>query len=539
MMVMKCRQIKKYLDAFLIERPDEELHSEIVEHIVNCPRCAREYDVARQTLTSIRLSHKVHASSDLKQRIMSEIREAKETNVKSEKRPSGRIIRWKPVFAAVAAVLLLAVASIYFLFDKRKDNRMALELLSRAWAAEETLFIRNEVVHIINEIIVKPISDPVLSQIRWFPVMSIEATGKPKYNQLNLSAEPDEHYTVNDEAWFDYNTGKFIRLFSVNETPIFANSYDGDAVYSLVTGSNGNWQIVGESTGKEFHPPKNPADFLGIAAGLISKIDEKDESQVIDAIDGKLKDGSKARFIKVGLQSGAPFKMTKSYFIFKIRESDNTIAEMEWIVGKESLMVVRRLTTGTVDFPDVPWNLTGMDSLANASPETAKAGVKPDMVIPNVSIQHMIEKADYEIYIFASNPPWTGQCEITDILDIVSPPHRMFAVTYRAEDSRHVVLFQAHTFNKFSLLKKISKLKYTSPNGFKVWSGLQDKWLAGILLKSARSTIKDPPSKERTGYILESPDGTFPCIVINGKLSNDEFHHLIDSLVPVREFTEN
>ena len=149
----------------------------------------------------------------------------------------------------------------------------------------------------------------------------------------------------------------------------------------------------------------------------------------------------------------------------------------------------------------------------------------------------MIEKADYETYIFASNPPWAGQCEITDILDIVSPPHRMFAVTYRAEDGRHVVLIQAHTFNdKFSLLTKISKLKYTSPNGFKVWSGLQNKWMAKILLNSSRSTIKDPPSKDRIGYILESPDGTFPYIAVNGKLSDDEFHDLIGSLIPAREF---
>jgi len=439
---------------------------------------------------------------------------------------------------AGAAVFLLSMALIFFLFDQKKDKQMALQLLSQAWAAEESLFIRDEIAHIVNEIIVKPISDPVLSQIRWFPVVSIEAKGKPKFHQLNLPAEPDEHYTVKDEAWFDDNTGRFLRLFSVNGTPVFANSYDGVAVYSLEIGSNGNWQIVGKPTVKEFHPPENPADFLGIAAGLSNKINEKDVSLITDAFDGKLNDGSKARFLKVGLQSGGPFKMPKTYWIFKIRESDNTIAEMEWIVDKESLMVVRRLTTKTVVIHDVPWNLSGMDSLANASPEPPKASIRYDMVIPNVSVRHMIEKADYETYIFASNPPWTSQLEITDILDIVSPPHRMFAVTYRAEDGRHVVLIQAHTFNeKFSLLTKISKLKYTSPNGFKIWSGPNDKVLAKILLTSSRATIKDPPSEERMGYILESPDGTFPCIAINGKLSDNELYALIDSFVPSRKYT--
>ena len=258
-MVMKCRQVQKYLDDFLIARPDEALHAEIIEHIVSCPRCAREYDAARQTLTSIQLSHKVKASADLKHRIMSEIRETKETNLKPEKRTFRRIILWKPAWVAGAAVFLLAVTSIFILFNQKKDNRIALQLLSKAWAAEEALFVRNEVVHIVNEIIVKPVSDPILSQIRWFQVVSIEATGKPKFHQLNLPAEPDEQYTVNDEAWFDNNTGKFVRLFSVEETPVFANSYHGDEVYSLETGSNGNWQIVSKPVDKEFHPPNNPA----------------------------------------------------------------------------------------------------------------------------------------------------------------------------------------------------------------------------------------------------------------------------------------
>ena len=539
MMVMKCRQVQKYLDDFLVARPDETLHAEIIEHIVNCPRCAHVYEVARQTLSSIQLSHKVRASDDLKHHIMNEIRETKETNLKPEKHIFGKIIRWKPVWVAGAAVFLLAMASIFILNNQKKNNRMALNLLSRAWAAEKAQFVRDEVVHIVNEIIVKPISDPVLSQVRWFPVVSIEATGKPRFHQLTLPAEPDEHYTVNDEAWFDNNTGKFVRLFSVDETPVFANSYDGDKVYSLEAGSNGNWQIIGKPVGEEFHPPENPADFLGIAAGLTSNIDEKDESRVIDASDGKLQDGSKARFIKVGLQSSLPFMTPKTYWIYKIRKSDNTIAEMEWIVNKESLIVVRRMTTGTVDIPDVSWNLAGIDSLANASMKPPKASIRPDMIVPNMSVQHMIENADYETYIFASNPPWTSQCEITDILDIVSPPNRMFSITYRAEDGRHVVLFQSHTYNKFLGPKiKSGEITYESPKGFKVWSGPRDKWIAEIILKSARSSIKDPPSKNCTGYTIETPAGTFPCIAINGILTDDEFHNLIDSLVTAREYTE-
>jgi hypothetical protein len=79
---------------------------------------------------------------------------------------------------------------------------------------------------------------------------------------------------------------------------------------------------------------------------------------------------------------------------------------------------------------------------------------------------------------------------------------------------------------------KQGKVIYTSPTGVKVWSGAKDKWLAEILLQSARFVIKDPPAKERTGYVLETPAGTFPALAINGKLSEKELHGLVDSLIP-------
>jgi len=82
--------------------------------------------------------------------------------------------------------------------------------------------------------------------------------------------------------------------------------------------------------------------------------------------------------------------------------------------------------------------------------------------------------------------------------------------------------------------KKMGKLVYTSPSGVKVWSGPRDEWLANILLQSARASIKDPPGKELTGYLLETPAGTFPALAINGKVSEKELHSLIDSLVPAK-----
>ena len=83
---------------------------------------------------------------------------------------------------------------------------------------------------------------------------------------------------------------------------------------------------------------------------------------------------------------------------------------------------------------------------------------------------------------------------------------------------------------------KQGTLVYTSPNGFKVWGGGPQKWYSQILLQSARWFIKDPPSEDRIGYVLESPAGTFPALAINGPISDEELHKLVDSLIPAKDY---
>ncbi len=40
-----------------------------------------------------------------------------------------------------------------------------------------------------------------------------------------------------------------------------------------------------------------------------------------------------------------------------------------------------------------------------------------------------------------------------------------------------------------------------------------------------------PPAKDRTCYLLETPEGTFPALAVNGALTDAELHGLVDSLV--------
>ena len=100
-------------------------------------------------------------------------------------------------------------------------------------------------------------------------------------------------------------------------------------------------------------------------------------------------------------------------------------------------------------------------------------------------------------------------------------------------------MIQSSTFNQsLGQVAKQGRLVYTSPNGFKVWSTAQDKWAANIALQSARSVILDPPAEDRSGYMLESPAGTFPMLAVNGALTETELRALIDDLVSAKTIQE-
>ncbi|MFC1509409.1 hypothetical protein ACFL60_06970, partial [Candidatus Omnitrophota bacterium] len=73
-------------------------------------------------------------------------------------------------------------------------------------------------------------------------------------------------------------------------------------------------------------------------------------------------------------------------------------------------------------------------------------------------------------------------------------------------------------------------------NGILVHRPVFNKWLASIILYSSRHSIKDEPAKNRTAYILETPYGTYPVLVINGELSDEELRNLVENLVPAKEY---
>jgi hypothetical protein len=536
---MNCQECQDFLDNLLVAEPAAAERAALAEHLENCPDCAGQYARARQALAAISLTAEFPLSHNFKERIMDAISAARVFPVVPAAIPVRRIRQWKITAAALAAAVALLLAAAPLLHPRPGQSGhkgfSAFGLLAEACAAEETLFTGNQLVHLVNEIIVAPVADAALAQMRWLPLMSLEATGKPRFNQLALPAEVGKGYTVEDQSWYDPATGRFVRVLTSGGRPIFANSYDSTNVYILETPAAGPARVVKHPIAKDFRAPKSAAEFLGIAAGLRSGLDAKDESLARDAGKTTLSDGAEARVVKLAFPSTGEKEAMDAYWLVTIRASNNTLEREEWFVQGKSMLVIRRGKTEPGQGPSMGWDLAGIAKQAAGTATTPRPTVMFGMVIPDISVAEMVKKADFKTYVFSKAPSWAGDRQITDILDVASPPHRMFLTAYRAKDGRHVVFLQSYSYNQMlGPMVKMGKVVYTSPSGVKVWSGPRDEWLAKILLQSSRASIKDPPGKDLTGYLLETPAGTFSALAVNGKISKEELHSLIDSLAPAK-----
>ena len=101
-------------------------------------------------------------------------------------------------------------------------------------------------------------------------------------------------------------------------------------------------------------------------------------------------------------------------------------------------------------------------------------------------------------------------------------------------------MIQSFSYNKMlgPMAEKLGKVVYTSTGGVKVLSTPRDKWLAGILLQSARASINLKVSDEPTGYLLQTSAGTYPALAVNGPVLDEELHALIDSLVLAKDYVD-
>jgi len=468
-------------------------------------------------------------------------------------------------FSAVAAALIAALL-ISWLWSQPDiaGSAASFTMLDKACAAEEALFYPGAggVAHIATEIVLYPGQVPdageLLSDLesdvtqdknlaflkswlshRWFPVYSLGADGHTYTHKLELATGTDEAVTLSDLAWYDAVTGRFERVLRMGDQVLFANSYDGEFIYVTRKGPDGGLQVEQETvTGGSQVPPENPADFLGIAAGIKASVPREHFPPIQDVTSETLEDGTPVRVYKLGFAD--PWGKVDTYFLFKISTYDDVISEIECVVEGRTTSIHRRVVAETVDNPEYSWNLA---ELTAGPAESAVVNVEADAGAGIVTVQEMAQRATFPVYIFSTDPSWAVGRKIYDEPDEMSPPARFFPATYRAKDGRDIVLVQGESFNRYfaAIFSKVQEQgesvswTYVSENGFKALHQ-QDKEGEMFWTEFALKSSGFEPTANRVGYILMSPADTFMVLAINGPVSDEELKALIDSLIPANEY---
>ncbi len=464
--------------------------------------------------------------------------------------------------AAAAVLILIAVLGWFYSNPDSARQISSLTLLSRASAAEKTLFIGQKgVVHIVNEIIMYPQSESDTSALldeleadttqdrnvafikswlsyQWLPVYSLDSDGELHEQKLKIAKHIDKIIIVSDLSWYDPVTGYFARVLKTGDDILFANSYDGQFVYLANKEPAGILKIEQDAVTQKFKIPENPADFLGIAAGIKGTVPAKHYPPIKDVTSETLNDGTPARVYKLGFTDA--WGKTDSYFLFKVDVDTEIIDEVECVFEGTTTRLHHRTVAETVDSPELSWNLSELNtSAAKQTDVNIDAGEGAD----TVTIEQIIHRATYPVYIFAKAPSWTNKCLIYDLPDEASVQARMFCVTYSSKDSRDIALTQGETFNRYftATFGKIQELgeeipwMYESEDGFKVLhqdDKQTEMWWTELALKSSGFE----PHDNRVGYILKSPVGTYLVLAINGPVSEQELRGLVDSLIPAEEY---
>lgn len=540
---MNCKDVRnqiidqlhlcRHSSSFSVSTSSFRLNQSMVEHLQSCPDCARYLEETKQALAVIAPTHTIQASPSFRERVMNEI-----ITQSINERKSGKA-HWssyalRPVFIGGLVIFMLFSLLLLDVWEPWKPNGpgryQAVQLLAQAWANEAKWFEEQGIIHMTNEIVVPPIDDPILSQLRWYPMVALDQNGKIHMNQLQLSAETGAGYSVLDEVWFEPSSKRFIRILSLYGKAIFVTSYDGQRVYSIESDEQGKRNIVSHAVTESFQAPLDPTGLLGFAPGLKAQIDQQSEVFPIEFVgESELEDGTPVQLFKLTPQQLDT--TADNAMIYKIDKNDVTVAEIEWRLNGKSILRIRRMSKETVLEPAIPWNLDGIEVDDTLTPRKMQPSVMSDVILMNVSIDHIMERATFPVYLLDNNPPWVQDCTHADLLDVTSPPKRMFMSVYRANDMRHVVLIQSETFNQtIGTQAKTGTLVYVSPNGCKAWSTPQGNTMATIILQSVFSVTKQKPADKPTSYVLETPDETFPCLAINGSLTEEELHALVDSL---------
>lgn len=539
-----CKAYQDLIADRVLGHLDPDQGQALELHIKTCPACA-DYQQALQEDHNSLLQFGEALGETMSPRMeacvaaLTQAGPVPEQPVISIRRPKKMSLLIK---LAAAAVITVGITLTTVFLPGPTDVQLTLQLVNASLAAENALFTGEQPIYIQNDITVYPTAATKEWGGAWLPMCSLKGDGKFRLDQLKLTAEEDV-YTVIDQAWYDPSTGRFVRILEVDKRVIFGNAYDGASVFTAEWQEDGSLQVQPQALGNRFTAPEQPAQFFGLAAGMPSGLD-KGTLDLITIEPETLSDGTAVQTFKVGTPALEGRDNQDSYWLFRVRDDDKTVAEKEFVVKGETLLLIRRVLSEPAEAGGINWDMRELHGRRSSSTAPPKAAINADMVQTDISVKHMIEHASFETYMLKQQPAWVDHMEIMD-LNIAGPQQRMFTLIGRAPDKRHIVLVQSAAFKQLSQLMESGQINTPegatlvceTANGFQVGTGAP-AGTAKMLLQSAMSVTKAPPSKDCMAYGLLAPDQTFLLLAVNGSLTEEELKQLVNDLIPAKQYLE-
>ncbi len=478
------------------------------------------------------------------------------------------VLDWRQIMRSpvtrVAAVMAVVLSGLW-LYSQSRDSSTptVLSLLNAATAAENAWFTGEHTVHIVNEIVVHARADGddlarmleeleadyseskrvaftrlVLVQ-RWLPLYSLEADGGIRLHKLELADPEAAGVKVTDRIWYDPVTGRYARILTRRDRVLFAHAFDGQQVHLAQIPDGGALTVESNPVTPAFTVPQAPADFLGLTAGIRHMLPEAGGAPLEELEPETAERDDGVSVYKLGFTD--PWEKLDTYQLLYVDQQDRSITKIECVVDQKPTLTIERQSVTQAVHPPAGWDLSGLQ--AQSGPSVEQVTVQADGARVGLSVDEMVKRAGFPVYVFARHPRETVQREIVDVMDPASPPQRLMIVMYDTEVEAFVTLIQCQTVTRYitTSLKNWQKEGvqwrpiYTTARGFKLYD---IHALGGIdwVLETIYAQLKVTPAPNQNGYVFETPDGHYVLMGINGWMPGNELEQLADTLIPAETY---
>ena len=529
---MNCREFEKHLSDMFDRKPGP-LADEMAGHMETCQRCKQLFESWQHTVGALTPSARIAPSDELKKRIMHGSENQGVYPITVEKFV-GLPLKNGLVAAAAVFLAIISITIFYAVGEKKSPNdpQQFLGLVKQAMAAQEEFVYSDGTSYLVVEHILPAVKNPNTARSRWFPMQSLRPDGTLQHNRVMTGGRSNQPYSVKEELWVDYEHNRFAHVISFDDMVIFANSCDGTNFYTM-TVEEENYFITTPAAPEFSLPEKLPQMY-----GMLAEWDSLLNTDFLErnhrmSLTGKqtLESGEQVRILEIQGLPG-PDGAVRYRHLRKIRISDNTLAETESILDDETSIINRyQIPVKTTPRPGL-WRFDGLNTVPGPVMELYGLSLETDVIRNEITRREAVELYETDLCALEPYPAWTGSETITFSRRFRTMEGSV-SIVYKADPGgRHVVLYQDTYLGKLAYNLNIYETLYESPAGFKIYSmGERAEWFANIALTASSGVHRDQPSEDRVAYMVETPEGGWCQLAINGHLTDTELFALMDQFI--------